>query len=149
MSVTPFREKLSALATSLASLLRLRRFFLVGLVGLATDMALIAVLVEGFAMAPVAAKFLSAEAAIVVMFALNERWTFESFQDDGWGGLARRLLTSNLVRVLGVLVAAGVLYGLNAHLGVFYLFANLAGIGAAFLTNYAMESLFTWRVHRD
>lgn len=147
--MTRVREELAALASSLVSLLRVRRFLLVGFVGMATDMALIAALVEGTGLEPVVAKFVSAEGAILVMFAINERWTFKRYQVGGWKGLWRRLFTSNAVRVVGVLVAAGILYLLHNLFGVWYLLANLIGIGGAFFANYVMESLFTWRVQQD
>lgn len=131
---------------ALASFLRLRRFVLVGLIGLLADMATIAVAVELLGLRPIVAKFLSAEAAIVVMFAVNEVWTFDRFGEASPRELGHRFLKSNGVRLFGVLIAAGVLYVLHDLAGVWYLGANAIGIGVGFVANYVLESLLTWRV---
>lgn len=118
-----------------------------GGVGLVVDMVALAFLVEVADLAPVAGKVLSAEAALVVMFLVNERWTFRRFGGLGLGELVRRFLTSHVVRLTGFGIALGLLYLLTSYLGVPYLLANGIGIGAGFVANYALESLATWRVH--
>ncbi|AGN02685.1 GtrA family protein [Salinarchaeum sp. Harcht-Bsk1] len=127
---------------------RIWQFVAVGAVGTACDFAVLIGLVELFDVWPVAAKIVSAETAIVVMFAINETWTFASWGVDTFRGILRRLLTSNLVRLGGMAVATVVLAILTTQYGVSYILANAAGIAAGFTVNYMMENLFTWRTHR-
>ncbi|MFB6146420.1 MAG: GtrA family protein [Halobacteriaceae archaeon] len=126
---------------------RAGKFVSVGVLGAVCDMTVITLLVEGPGLQPWAAKIVSAEAAIVLMFVINERWTFTDHGDDGGRALARRFLTSNLVRAGGAAVAWAVLVVLTSVAGVWYLAANVAGIGTGFVVNYAFESLLTWQVH--
>jgi len=127
---------------------RIWQFVAVGAVGTACDFAVLIGLVELFDVWPVAAKIVSAETAIVVMFAINETWTFANWGVDTIRGVVRRLLTSNLVRLGGMGVATVVLAILTTQYGVSYILANAAGIAAGFTVNYMMENLFTWRTHR-
>ncbi|MFC6951612.1 GtrA family protein [Halorubellus litoreus] len=139
---------------ALVSGVRFAEFASVGAVGAVLDTTLLLVLTGPFGVATWLAKLTSAEAAILLMFAVNERWTFADEGDpDRW---PRRLLKSNLVRVGGVLVATGVVTGLDTYVDVsipvlgfdlWLVFANGAGIAAGLLVNYVAESLFTWRVH--
>lgn len=135
----------SAVLESLLSLERLLQFLAVGAAGAILDNALLVGLHGEFAVPLLVAKLLSAEGAILVMFAVNERVTF-----DGWGertlaALARRLVTSNLVRVGGLVTGLGVLAALT-RIGVWYVAANTVGIGVGFVVNYCCESLVTWQV---
>ena len=139
---------------ALVSGVRFAEFASVGAIGAVLDTTLLLVLTGPFGVATWLAKLTSAEAAILLMFAVNERWTFADEGDpDRW---PRRLLKSNLVRVGGVLVATGVVTALDAYVDVslpvlgfdlWLVFANGAGIAAGLLVNYVAESLFTWRVH--
>lgn len=132
---------------SLVSGVRFGQFLAVGVLGAALDNAALVGLYEFTAVPLAPAKLASAELAILFMFVLNERWTFAAWSGADPHDVLRRVVTSNLVRFGGVLVATGVLLAL-AELGVWYVLANLVGIGVGAVVNYAAESLFTWRVHR-
>ncbi|WP_248516127.1 GtrA family protein [Salinarchaeum laminariae] len=127
---------------------RLWQFMAVGAVGTACDFAVLIGLVELFSTSPVVAKIVSAETAIVVMFVINERWTFASWGANDLVAVFRRLLTSNVVRLGGLAVATVVLAVLTVQYDVSYVLANGAGIATGFIVNYTMENLFTWRTHR-
>jgi putative flippase GtrA len=127
---------------------RLWQFIAVGTVGSACDYAVLIGLVELFAAPLVVAKIVSAEAAVLLMFAINETWTFSTWGANSLRGILRRLATSNLVRVGGIAVATAVFLVLTTQYGVSYLVANAVGIAAGFTINYTMENLFTWRTHR-
>ncbi|NHN42346.1 GtrA family protein [Halorubellus sp. JP-L1] len=139
---------------ALLSGVRFAEFASVGAVGAVLDTTLLLVLTGPLGVATWLSKLASAEAAILLMFAVNERWTFAGEGDpDKW---PVRLAKSNLVRVGGVLVATGVVTALDAYVDVsipvldfdlWLVFANGAGIAAGLLVNYVAESLFTWRVH--
>lgn len=119
----------------------------VGAVGLVVDNATLFALVETTGAGATLVKPFAAAAAIAVMFALNERFTFEP-RDRSVRAVLRRYLKSNLVRSGGVLVALSVLFVLHDLFGLWYLAANVTGILVAFFVNYAAESLFTWQVQQ-
>ncbi|MFC7155290.1 GtrA family protein [Halomarina halobia] len=146
---------LAARLRALASAVRFGRFVSVGALGAAVDTAVLALLYGALELRPVPAKLASAEAAILVMFVLNERWTFAGEGAPGYRSVLRRLVTSNLVRLGGALVATGVfsvalraapvevvLFGAD----LWFLVANGAGILAGLAVNYVLESAVTWRV---
>lgn len=130
----------------LISGMRIWQFASVGILGFIVDQIVLAIAIELGGISVVVGKPISAEAAIIVMFVLNERWTFASWGKTGGRHLFSRFLKSNLVRVGGVLVAYVVLLLLHQRFGVHYLIANTIGIGMGFVVNYIAESLFTWRV---
>lgn len=141
-------DRLPSAVASLVSGVRLGQFLSAGVVGLLVDNAVLVALVELAGLAPVVAKVGSWEAAVVVIFCVNERWTFAAWGDAGTLAVLRRFLKSNLIRVGGFAVTVAVLYALTEWAGVWYVAANVAGIGAGFVLNYCFESLLTWRVHR-
>lgn len=145
-------SRVEAIRTRFDALLsgtRMGQFISAGAVGAAVDNATLLALVELGGLAPVVAKLGSWEAAIVVIFLINEHWTFSSWGNDGPRPLASRFLRSNLIRAGGLAVTLAVLYVLTEWFRVWYLAANVVGIGAGFFVNYLFESLYTWRVHRD
>jgi len=139
---------------ALLSGVRFGQFASVGAVGAVCDNAVLGTLL-GLGVAPEPAKFAGAETAIIVMFLINERWTFAEEGAAGPGPLLRRFLTSNLVRAGGVLVATAVFSQVYRNFDVtlalfgvdlWFLAANLVGILAGMVVNYVAESLFTWQV---
>ena len=143
-----------AVPDELLAVERFGQFVSVGAVGAAFDLTTSSALTAGFDVPPEIAKLVGAEVAIVVMFVVNERWTFASHGDDGGWAILRRLLKSNLVRSGGVAVQVGVVALLTSLPLAFPAFGvdlwELAtfpiAIGCSLLLNYVLESLFTWRV---
>ncbi|WP_418279923.1 GtrA family protein [Halorubrum sp. DTA98] len=133
---------------------RFGKFVSVGLVGAAVDLSLSATLTLGTAISPVIAKAIGAEAAIVAMFLINDRWTFPAHGIDGTRAKLRRLVRSNLVRSGGLGVQLLIVFVLTrqdvvvvvAGTNVWNALTMPIAIGSAFLINYVAESLFTWRV---
>lgn len=130
----------------LINLRYISQFLSVGAVGAVVDNLVLILVVELTAVPPLLAKGLSAECSIVFMFVVNEYWTFAGHGTNSYLGLFRRLLTSNLVRLGGLAVGFAVLFVLHNQLGVWYLIANIVGIGFGSIVNYFFESLFTWRI---
>lgn len=142
---------------SLRSRRRLWQFALVGGLGFLVDQSILigiveftdlAIIVGGTDVTLELAKVLAAETAIVVMFFINDRWTFQD-----WGGADRRsqllrLVKSNLVRIGGIIVATIVLSVLVRVGGMNVFIANAIGILCGFIVNYTFETLFTWRLER-
>ena len=135
------RERLRALVS-----LRFGQFLSVGALGYVVDNLVLAGLIELGGLSVVLGKPISAEAAILVMFVANERWTFRSWGRQGIRPVARRLAKSNVVRWGGAGVAYAVLLALTGWFGVHYFLANTTGIGVGVVVNYVAESIFTWQV---
>lgn len=133
---------------ALRSRSRFTQFAGVGLVGATVDNVVLFALVELTVLGPVMAKVISWELAIMVIFAINERWTFSSYGEMGVRPLGRRFLRSNAVRFAGFLVTLTVLAILYYQFGVWYMAANVIGMGVGFFVNYTCESLYTWKVHQ-
>ena len=160
---------------ALASRVRFGKFVSVGAVGAVVDTAVLLTLAEGLGVLPELATLIGIETAILVMFAVNERWTFADEGAPGRRSLLGRLKRSHLVRVAGSLTQFGVFVlvyrglfvaltlgdlpvwtgvvaavGLSsstvAGLDVWLLVAKATGIGVGMVVNYVFESLFTWRV---
>jgi dolichol-phosphate mannosyltransferase len=83
------------------------------------------------------------ELAIVFNYVLNASWTFARRAVQG--GWAARFVRFHLVAAAAGLVNYAILLLLARVFGVWYVAANLAGIGAATLVNYSLNSLWTWR----
>jgi putative flippase GtrA len=142
---------------ALASASRLGRFLSVGVVGLVFDVTTATALRE-LGVFPEVAVFAGIEVAIVVMFLLNDTWTFAEQGTTGVVAMLRRFATSNVVRLGGILVQLATFRLLYRVVGIeltfadidaWFVVAKLGGIGAGVLVNYVAESLFTWRVTRD
>lgn len=126
---------------------RMGLFVSVGVVGGLCENLVLVGLVESSLLAPLAGAALAKETSIVVMFALNERFTFAEAGAAGVGNVVRRFLRSNVVRAGGALTGLAVLAVLHRGFGVHYVVANVLGIGVGFFVNYVAETLVTWRVH--
>ena len=142
---------------ALFSGVRLTQFLSVGALGGLLDTVTVVLLTTQFGVYRGYAKLLGAELSIVLMFLINEHWTFASEGADDRGAFLRRLLRSNVVRLGGLLVGTAVFLivsGLDVDLPVggealWLTISNVIGIGVGFVVNYVAESLFTWRVGVD
>ncbi|ELZ07223.1 GtrA family protein [Natrialba aegyptia DSM 13077] len=147
--IDSFAETIRTRLRALLSARRFRQFAGVGLVGATVDIGTLILLVEAMEVSAVPGKALSWELSIVVIFVLNEWWTFASHGKMHLRALGTRFLRSNGVRFLGFLVTLGVFTLLVESAGLWYGVANVLGIGVGFFVNYTCESLYTWQVHRD
>ena len=139
----------------LASGVRFGQFASVGIVGALCDNATLALLKLGFGVPATYAKFAGIETAIVVMFFLNDRWTFAEQGSSGVVARLGRLAKSNVVRIGGILIQLAVYDALVnrmemtllvAGVDLWFLAASPIAIGSAMFVNYLTESLFTWKV---
>jgi putative flippase GtrA len=147
------RETVAALTSGV----RFGKFVSVGAVGAAFDVTTTTALIVGFGVLGEYAKLVGAEVAIVVMFAINERWTFSELGTPGAVPTATRFLRSNLVRSGGLAVQFLIVRGLRQldlsvvlfGFDLWQLIPIPIAIGASVLLNYVAESLLTWRVTRS
>jgi len=146
-----------ALRDELVSGSRFGMFLSVGALGAVVDLSVSSALTLGAVLPPEWAKLVGAECAIVLMFLVNDRWTFAAHGTDGLAAKLRRLLRSNVVRSVGLAVqflVVRALVGLDvtvtaAGRDVWAVVTMPVAIGAAVLVNYVAESLFTWRVQTE
>jgi putative flippase GtrA len=145
-----FREALLAPA-------RMGQFLGVGAIGAAVDLSVSSLLTLGAILPAEWAKLIGAEIAIVLMFLINDRWTFADHGATGAVPKVRRLVKSNVVRSAGLLIQFVVVYVLT-RIGVTVVVAGTdlwplitlpIAIGCAVAVNYVAESLLTWRVHQS
>lgn len=142
---------------ALTSRVRLGKFVSVGAIGALCDTAVLLVLVEIGGVLEEVGALAGIEVSIVVMFLLNEHWTFPESGKQGFRATLRRLGRSHLVRSGAVIVQFLVfvviyrllflsvsLFGIDMWLVV----AKLSGIVLGTVINYIFESLFTWRVQK-
>jgi putative flippase GtrA len=147
------RETVAALASGV----RFGKFVSVGAVGAAFDVTTTTALIVGFGVLGEYAKLVGAEVAIIVMFAINERWTFSELGAPGIVPTLKRFLRSNLVRSGGLAVQFLIVRGLRQldvavvvfGFDLWQLIPIPIAIGASVLLNYVAESLLTWRVTRS
>jgi len=143
---------------SLVSGVRFGQFVSVGVVGAISDNTVLAVLGLAFGVSDMWAKAAGVETAILVMFLVNEHWTFAGQGETGRRSFAKRLGKSHLVRSGGVAVQLAVYWLLTQWLTIelviagtdlWFIAASPLAIGVAMLVNYVAESVFTWQVHAD
>ncbi|UHH25005.1 GtrA family protein [Halobacterium noricense] len=152
------REALPERLAALVSTVRFGQFVSVGAVGAVFDVTTLVVLTELFGVPAAVANVVSIETAILVMFAVNERWTFAEHGATDLRSIGRRLVRSHVVRAGGstlqYVLFVAVFYNVAVDLSVagvdlWLVVVKGGAIGVAMLVNYVFESLFTWRVHAD
>jgi len=152
------RAAVPARFEALVSGVRFGKFASVGAVGAAFDVTTLVLLTELAGLSAAVANVASIETAVLVMFAVNERWTFADEGSDGGRSLARRLARSHVVRAGGstlqYVLFVGVFYGVAVELAVagvdlWLVVVKGGAIGVAMVVNYVFESIFTWQVHRE
>lgn len=145
------------LLDTLVSPSRFGQFISVGAAGAVVDLTVSSALTITGVAPPEWAKVGGAECAIVLMFLINDRWTFTDYGTPGVGPTLRRLLRSNLVRSVGLVVQFVVVKGLTqldftitlGQMNIWALVTMPIAIGCAVLVNYVAESLLTWQVQTD
>ena len=151
------RASLRGRLAPLVSSARFGKFASVGAIGAGFDLTASTTLRE-LGVFPEVAVFIGIEVAIVVMFLLNDNWTFSARGTGGVLPTLGRLGRSHLVRLGGTLVQLAtfsLLYRVVAleltvaGIDGWFVASKVTGIGVAMFVNYVAESLFTWRVHAE
>jgi len=152
------RAAVPARFEALVSGVRFGQFVSVGAIGPVFDVTTLVLLTELAGLSAAVANVASIETAILVMFTVNERWTFADEGDGDGRSLARRLVRSHVVRAGGstlqYVLFVSIFYSFAVELAVagldLWLVTVKGGaIAVAMLVNYVFESLFTWQVHRE
>ncbi|MCD2198819.1 GtrA family protein [Halobacterium sp. KA-4] len=152
------REALPERLAALVSTVRFGQFVSVGAIGAVFDVTTLVLLTELFGVPAAVANVVSIETAILVMFTVNERWTFAEHGATDLRSIGRRLVRSHVVRAGGstlqYVLFVAVFYNVAVDLSVagvdlWLVVVKGGAIGVAMLVNYVFESLFTWRVHAE
>lgn len=132
---------------------RFGKFVSVGIIGAAFDTIVLVFLVEVVGLVEEAAVLLGIEAAILLMFVLNDSWTFADTGKADNGSVFQRLIKSHAVRSGGVttqFVVFILIYRVFfipleiAGIDGWLLVGKASGIALGMLVNYTFETLFTW-----
>ena len=123
--------RVSQRVLALLSAVRFGKFVSVGVVGAVFDVTTSTTLRE-LGVYPELAVFAGIEVSIVVMFLLNDVWTFSDERAAGGFARLRRLVRSNLVRTGGILVQLVTFHLLYRVVGVQF---TLLGIDAWFVVS--------------
>lgn len=123
------------------------RFILTGLVGAIFENAVLYALVEVGALSALLAAAVGKEVATLTVFFINDTWTFKEVTGTK-APFTWRLIRSHLVRALGVIVSLLALYTVLRYTDLYFIAANIVGIGVGFIVNYALENLVTWKTHK-
>lgn len=133
---------------------RTSKFVSVGVLGAVIDLSISYTVVLSGVLSTEWAKVVGAEVAIICMFFLNDRWTFNSYGSMAYVSQFRRLVKSNSVRLLGIVVQFLVVWYLTRQnqlliygIDVWALLTMPIAIGCSFIVNYFAENLITWKVH--
>lgn len=129
------------------------KYVSVGALGAIVDLSVSAAILGLGLLSPEPAKFVGAETAIVLMFFLNDRWTFAGFGETEIRKQLFRFVSSHVVRSVGLAIQITAVWYLTGLTDIWiagievWSYASLAiAIVASFGVNYAAESLVTWRV---
>ncbi len=118
-------------------------FAVIGAFGAVINTVLLYLITEFFGVHYMVSGALSIEAAIVVMFFLNNYLTFDTTK-HGIRQLADGLVRSNLVRSVGIVIQLALLYALTEYGGIHYVVSNAIAIFIASLATFAGEKTFNW-----
>lgn len=122
-----------------ALLKQMGKFLIVGGLGTLVNTGSLVILYHQLHLALVVASALATELAIGHNFLWNDYWTF------GRRGLSlNRFVRFNLVSLGGQCITVVTLWMLVRHIGLYYVIANLIGIGLAVIWNFAVNVHWTW-----
>ncbi len=126
-------------------LIRFFKFCLVGASGILVNEGLLWILTEFGGLVLQVSSAISIESSIISNFMLNDFFTFRDRRSKGARAFLYRLVRFNVVSLAGLLLNLGLLWLFTQVFGVYYLVSNLIGIALAFLLNYGINTLWTWR----
>jgi dolichol-phosphate mannosyltransferase len=124
---------------------RLLKFILVGLSGIIVNEGVLWLLTEFGGWKYYYSSIIAIEASIISNFVLNDYFTFADRRTGKTGSFWARMLKFNLTCATGALIQYGLLLLFTSVFGVNYLISNLIGIVVAFVWNYVINLVWTWK----
>jgi len=140
----------------LLSSVRFGQFVSVGAVGAIIDTTVLTTTTLILNFPDLWGKAAGIEAAVIIMFVINERWTFSNKGSPKTIQSIKRLGKSHAVRSGGITIQLITYWILIQWTNIsviinqtdfWFLLASFFSIGLAMLVNYTFESIFTWKVH--
>jgi dolichol-phosphate mannosyltransferase len=126
-------------------LLRFLKFIGVGLSGVVVNEGILWLLTHFGGLAYYISSLFAIEASIISNFVLNDIFTFSDRRTGKTGSFIVRLLKFNVTCAAGAGIQYGLLLLFTSVFGVHYLISNIIGILVAFIWNYALSNLWTWK----
>ncbi len=123
------------------TLTKLGIFCIVGLIGVAVNLAAVYLLTEAGVYYLVSGA-IAIELSLLTNFFLNRSWTFKAEAQNV--GLPTALARDHVTRSVGIAINLGCLYLLTELAGLFYMVSMLIGIGLATLWNYLGNVRWVW-----
>lgn len=121
--------------------LRGLKFYSVGALGIAVQLATLALLKGAFELPYLVATALAVEVAVVHNFLWHDRWTW-SDRPGGWDAFVRFNLTTGAISILSNVALMRLLVGVfQMH----YMPANLVAVGLAAVANFLASEMFAFR----
>jgi len=114
------------------------KFALVGCSGVAVNTAVLYVLSRRLHLPLAASSAVAVEFSVMTNYVLNEFWTFA-----GRGVCGKRFAKFNIASLAGLSLNVLLVWSLTRH-GIYFLLANLIGIGVAFGVNYFLSTAWVW-----
>jgi putative flippase GtrA len=118
---------------------RFTKFAVVGGGGVLLNSLVLYLLHQVLGMPVFLASAIAVEVAILNNYVWNDRWTFREQRPS-----RRRLAQFNVVSLGGLLITTGTVWLLATEHGVYFLVANLIGIGLATGWNFGVNVAWTW-----
>jgi dolichol-phosphate mannosyltransferase len=138
-----YLKHILSLMARTGELWRFVKFIAVGLSGIAVNEGVLWLLTEFASLAYYVSAIFGIEASIISNFVLNDYFTFKDRRAGK--SFPARLLRFNVTCLAGAGIQYGLLLLFTSVIGVHYLLSNLIGIVVAFLWNYFVNSLWTWK----
>ncbi|HSW57144.1 MAG TPA: glycosyltransferase family 2 protein [Dehalococcoidales bacterium] len=126
-------------------LTRIGKFLIVGLSGVVVNQGLLWLLTHFGGLKYYFSALIAIEASIISNFIFNNYFTFADRSKGGKASFITRLLKFNLTCAAGAVIQYGILLLLTEVAGINYLISNLIGILVAFVWNYLLSTLWTWK----
>jgi putative flippase GtrA len=123
---------------------RLRRFFVVGVITAGVQMVLLWLFVDVAELNYILGALVAIETTIVLTYVLNNAWTFRAMRNTGTGEYLVGLLKTNVVRGTAIPIQLAVLYALVEFRSVPYLVANAVAIVVSGVYRYVLDARWTW-----
>jgi len=118
---------------------RLLKFGAVGVTGVIINTTILYVLSRWVGLPLLLSSAIAVELAIVSNFIWNNRWTFACRSRS-----LARFVKFNVASLVGLTVNVTAVWGLT-RAGLYFLIANLVGIGVGVAVNYTGSAVWVWR----
>jgi dolichol-phosphate mannosyltransferase len=124
---------------------RLIKFVAVGVSGIIVNQGILWLLTEFGGLPYYISSLFAIEASIISNFTVNDYFTFSDRRTGKTKSFFSRLLKFNITCVAGAAIQYGILVLLTSVVGINYLISNLIGIIVAFIWNYSLSLVWTWK----